>query len=405
MKKIFKRATALVMSAAIISSFSFTAMATTFPDVPTSHWAYNTINSLTEQGIFKGYTDGTFRPDGMITHEEFTTAVVNYVCDKLGQEVEPVGDGYEQYVTDDKSDARYYANHWTAWAQPYLNKAVELGLIGDENEDIQKAYRIALGTGKEGVGEIPIPTADSPRSVAVDTPITREEAARILARVEFLTNPDIAGDVGKSGFNGLTIYNSVSYIPDWLNITPEYRLDVLTVYKAYVMRGDENYLFNPQQNLTRAEAITVMNNLNKDTSSLNFSDEIINPVNSVVEDTYIDAENILHMVYDWSEPRYVMQVTPLLELACRRVIELNETYPQRNDKDELLYVWTDEEISEVLESAKGKFYEDLITRLMNDIQTGVIKFTGNLAELNRPEWQLRTNRPQWKQQLIDAGIY
>ena len=110
------------MASAMIPSFGFTASAKAFPEVPTSHWAYNTINVLTEQCIFKGYTDGTLRHDGMITHEEFTTAVVNYVCGKLGQEVEPVGDGYEQYVTDDKSDTRYYANHWTAWAQPYLGQ-------------------------------------------------------------------------------------------------------------------------------------------------------------------------------------------------------------------------------------------------------------------------------------------
>ena len=147
MKKITKRIAAIIASAAMISSFGITVSAKTFPDVPTTHWAYATINSVTDEGIFKGMTDGTFHPDDIITHEEFTTAIINYVCAKLGQGTMPVSQDYEQYITDDKTDNRYWNNRWVSWAQPSLNKAVELGIIGTSGtytDELKEYYEEAV---------------------------------------------------------------------------------------------------------------------------------------------------------------------------------------------------------------------------------------------------------------------
>lgn len=46
--------------------------ATTFKDVPYSHWARAYIQKAVSQGIISGYTDGTFKPDKAITRAEFT---------------------------------------------------------------------------------------------------------------------------------------------------------------------------------------------------------------------------------------------------------------------------------------------------------------------------------------------
>lgn len=44
--------------------------ATIFPDVPSSHWASGYISEAVGEGIVKGYPDGNFRPNGLITRAE-----------------------------------------------------------------------------------------------------------------------------------------------------------------------------------------------------------------------------------------------------------------------------------------------------------------------------------------------
>ncbi|WP_339239102.1 S-layer homology domain-containing protein [Paenibacillus sp. FSL R5-0517] len=46
---------------------------TTFKDVPATHWASSAINSAVEQGYFKGYADGTFKPSSPVTKAEMAS--------------------------------------------------------------------------------------------------------------------------------------------------------------------------------------------------------------------------------------------------------------------------------------------------------------------------------------------
>lgn len=45
--------------------------AVSFTDVPTAHWAIETIQWGTDQSVTKGYPDGTFRPEATVTEAEF----------------------------------------------------------------------------------------------------------------------------------------------------------------------------------------------------------------------------------------------------------------------------------------------------------------------------------------------
>jgi hypothetical protein len=47
-------------------------------DVPESHWAYKAINFLVENGILKGYVDGTFKPDQKVSRAEMAATLHNY---------------------------------------------------------------------------------------------------------------------------------------------------------------------------------------------------------------------------------------------------------------------------------------------------------------------------------------
>lgn len=46
-----------------------------FPDVPANHWAYEYVTALHKAGILKGYPDGTFGGDRMMTRYEFAAIV------------------------------------------------------------------------------------------------------------------------------------------------------------------------------------------------------------------------------------------------------------------------------------------------------------------------------------------
>ena len=48
---------------------------TLFPDVPSNHWAYESVSDLSRRGLVEGYPDGTFGGDRMLTRYEFAQIV------------------------------------------------------------------------------------------------------------------------------------------------------------------------------------------------------------------------------------------------------------------------------------------------------------------------------------------
>ena len=77
---------------------------TKFSDVPSDYWASGFINVVSEQGIIKGYQNGTFKPEAKITYAEAITMLVR----SLG--LAPVVDGKG------------------IWPANYMTKASELGI-------------------------------------------------------------------------------------------------------------------------------------------------------------------------------------------------------------------------------------------------------------------------------------
>ena len=51
------------------------AAATTFSDVKSEHWAYESISSAAERGMINGYPDGTFRPAGTVSSAEVGSVI------------------------------------------------------------------------------------------------------------------------------------------------------------------------------------------------------------------------------------------------------------------------------------------------------------------------------------------
>lgn len=79
----------------------------TFTDVPTDHWAYAAITSAAEKGWVNGYTDGTFRPNNAITRAEvvkITNAVLERTCDK-----DYVADNLSKLISYNDLTSAYWA--------------------------------------------------------------------------------------------------------------------------------------------------------------------------------------------------------------------------------------------------------------------------------------------------------
>lgn len=57
----------IIASSAMILAASAISYADPFSDVPTSHWAYEAVNSMAEKGIIQGFPDGTFKGNSNVT--------------------------------------------------------------------------------------------------------------------------------------------------------------------------------------------------------------------------------------------------------------------------------------------------------------------------------------------------
>lgn len=177
-----------------LQSFSFTAEAKTkdYTDLK-NHWSYQMVKSLESYGIVKGYGDGTFRPDSSVNADAFIKMIVL----SLG------------YTVDVES---------AYWAEPYINKALELGLV-EEGEFFDYSQ-----------------------------PITRSQMARIVARsLKNKTNLD---------------ENLIkSQIYDYAETDDELKEYVVVAYGEKIITGYENEEFRPNSVSTRAEAATIITRL------------------------------------------------------------------------------------------------------------------------------------------------
>lgn len=170
-----------------------------FTDVPSTHWGNSYINYLSSKGIITGYPDGTFKPESNVKVNEFITMAMK----SLG------------YAFESKS---------SDWAKPYIDKAIELGVIEDKEFNSYTAN------------------------------ITREQMASIAGNSIAITEPRVG--------NQLDGYIKVE-VKDYHTITGYYIQDVLESYKWGLVGGFPDGTFRPKSNATRAQACVVLNKMQK----------------------------------------------------------------------------------------------------------------------------------------------
>ena len=90
-----------------------------FADVPQTEWYAQAVAWAAEQGVVKGYGDGTFKPNGAITREEIAIMFCRYA--KLSRTYEEAEESHLETFPDGETVS--------PWAVTELNWAVDTGLI------------------------------------------------------------------------------------------------------------------------------------------------------------------------------------------------------------------------------------------------------------------------------------
>jgi hypothetical protein len=187
----------ILVVALSVPMFSASVFAADFSDT-NGHWAENVIDKWSDAGILNGYPDGTFRPNNYITRGEFFKVINTVLKYEAMPEANPFWDLRE-----------------TAWYYADIMKLAEAGIV--------------KGSGGQ---------------VNAEGNITREEAFAILARAyKVPTNPE-----------GITGFADVASVSSWA--APE----VGGMAAAGYVRGS-NGAINGKANLTRAEAVQVIDNI------------------------------------------------------------------------------------------------------------------------------------------------
>lgn len=167
-----------------------------------SHWAEKVIKDLYNAGYVNGMGDGTYAPDAQVTRAQFIKMATELFDDELSE--------YKLAYADIKGDE---------WFAPYIQKADFRALIHD-------AMKIN--------GEI-----------KPNTPITREEAASVAARV--------AEQKGAKKDNADITFTDEDDISNWAK---DAHVKDAVLYG--IIKGYDTGEFKPKANITRAEAAQIL---------------------------------------------------------------------------------------------------------------------------------------------------
>lgn len=164
-----------------------------FTDIK-GHWAQKNIENLAEKGVVNGYTDGSFRPDRMISRAEFAVILV--------QALDLASKGNKEFA--DTTDH---------WARQAISTAYAYGIIQGYNS-------VSFGP---------------------DDFITREEMAQMVVQA-FQLNHALTSKT----------FADQDKIAAWA------RRAMIIAVDHGIMKGYTNNMLKPQSHASRAEAITVI---------------------------------------------------------------------------------------------------------------------------------------------------
>ena len=108
----------------LLNLTTFTPQTPTFTDVNSSDWFYNAVEAAVYAGIAKGYNDGTFRPEASISRQEIACVLVQAL-------------GKSQLANANSQAATSFAddNSIAWWSRGFVYVAMQQGIIGGYSDD------------------------------------------------------------------------------------------------------------------------------------------------------------------------------------------------------------------------------------------------------------------------------
>ncbi|OPH54642.1 hypothetical protein BC351_30965 [Paenibacillus ferrarius] len=199
---IARQITRKVLSIVLMMCLMFTSIGvvngqTIYSDIE-GHWAEKQLRSWISQDLIKGYTDGSLKPNNEITRGEFMVLV-----NRL----------FQFNTTTSISFIDLIESNW-------------------EYVDVQKAVKVGYIQGYED------------QTIRSSELLSRQEAAVIIAHLLNLANDENAANVFK----------------DALTMAFWSKGAIGAIVSKNIIAGYEDYTFKPQANITRAEAVVMLDN-------------------------------------------------------------------------------------------------------------------------------------------------
>lgn len=212
-------AASMIFTGTGLTTPAVSAAAITFSDVVSGHWAGKHLSKLTMQKILSGYSDGTFRPNKSVTHQEAVIIAIRFMG--LDDELDSSDVIVLPEVLKIKDDYKKYLN--LAFKKQLLNMEEEINLA---EQDKSKEWG--------------------------NSPASREWVTRLLVRA-----------IGKDSEAKLAATQTTEF-PDDAKIDSKYRGYVNVAVSTGLVKGVETLVkgvmiteFAPSVDVTRASIATL----------------------------------------------------------------------------------------------------------------------------------------------------
>lgn len=193
-----KKYISLFVAAAVLFMLTLPVLADS-PSDTAGHWAADAVNRWVDSGLISGYPDGSFKPDQAISRGEFVVLV-----DRIFKFT-----GKSASKFKDVPEGRYYTEA--------VYKAAASGIV----------------------------SGDGNGSFRPDSPISREEAAVVIARAFALKAKD---------------KNTAAKFSDASGISAWSREAISALAEKSYISGRPGNIFDPRASVTRAEAVVMLDN-------------------------------------------------------------------------------------------------------------------------------------------------
>lgn len=172
-----------------------------FSDLTEAMWAIKAVNFVYEKGIISGVGDGKFEPNRAITRAEAVKLIVNMIG------------------ADETADITFTDVKQTDWFYPYVCTGYKLGIVNGRSETVFDPYSL----------------------------VSRQEAAVMVYNA---IKDSVGADPGSVNVNIV----DEDMISAWAGDAVKY------LYAKGIISGRDGSRFDPLDNMTRAEAATVIYN-------------------------------------------------------------------------------------------------------------------------------------------------